>query len=102
MLSVSSGSNAEKAGITRGDLVTKVNDTEVSSSADITSALEKAEVGDTVTFTVNRRGTSKTISFALEEYVPAISNSQITGGSQTATSPVSDGDNSIWSQMFGW
>lgn len=102
VLSVSSGSNAEKAGITRGDLVTKVNDTEVSSSADITSALEKAEVGDTVTFTVNRRGTNKTISFALEEYVPAISNSQITGGSQTATSPVSDGDNSIWSQMFGW
>lgn len=102
VLSVSSGSNAEKAGITRGDLVTKVNDTEVSTSADITSALEKAEVGDTVTFTVNRRGTSKTISFVLEEYVPAISNSQITGGSQTATSPVSDGDNSIWSQMFGW
>ena len=102
VLSVSSGSNAEKAGITRGDLVTKVNDTDVSTSADITSALEKAEVGDTVTFTVNRRGTSKTISFVLEEYVPAISNSQITGGSQTATSPVSDGDNSIWSQMFGW
>ena len=102
VLSVSSGSNAEKAGITRGDLVTKVNDKDVSTSADITSALEKAEVGDTVTFTVNRRGTSKTISFALEEYVPAISNSQITGGSQTATSPVPDGDNSIWSQMFGW
>lgn len=102
VLSVSSGSNAEKAGITRGDLVTKVNDTDVSTSADINSALEKAEVGDTVTFTVNRRGTSKTISFVLEEYVPAISNSQITGGSQTATSPVSDGDNSIWSQMFGW
>ncbi|MGN0499564.1 MAG: S1C family serine protease [Ruminococcus sp.] len=102
VLSVSSGSNAEKAGITRGDLVTQVNDKDVSTSADITSALEKAEVGDTVTFTVNRRGTSKTISFVLEEYVPAISNSQITGGSQTATSPVSDGDNSIWSQMFGW
>ena len=102
VLSVSSGSNAEKAGITRGDLVTKVNDKDVSTSADINSALEKAEVGDTVTFTVNRRGTSKTISFVLEEYVPAISNSQITGGSQTATSPVSDGDNSIWSQMFGW
>lgn len=102
VLSVSSGSNAEKAGITRGDLVTQVNDKDVSTSADINSALEKAEVGDTVTFTVNRRGTSKTISFVLEEYVPAISNSQITGGSQTATSPVSDGDNSIWSQMFGW
>lgn len=102
VLSVDSGSNAEKAGITRGDLVTKVNDTEVSSSADITSALEKAEVGDTVTFTVSRRGTSKTISFVLEEYVPAVSHSQITNGSQTATSPVSDGDNSIWSQMFGW
>ena len=107
VLSVDTGSNAEKAGITRGDLVTKVNDTDVSSSADITSALEKAEVGDTVTFTVSRRGTSKTISFVLEEYVPAVSNSQISNGSQTATTPASDsnnsnGDNSIWSQMFGW
>ncbi len=107
VLSVDSGSNAEKAGVTRGDLVTKVNDTDVSSSSDITSALEKAEVGDTVTFTVSRRGTSKTISFVLEEYVPAVSNSQITNGSQKSTTPTSDsenstGDDSIWSQMFGW
>lgn len=107
VLSVDSGSNAEKAGVTRGDLVTKVNDTDVSSSSDITAALEKAEVGDTVTFTVSRRGTSKTISFVLEEYKPAVSNSQITNGSQKSTTPTSDsenstGDDSIWSQMFGW
>lgn len=107
VLSVDSSSNAEKAGVTRGDLVTKVNDTDVSTSEDITTALEKAEVGDTVTFTVSRRGTSKTISFVLEEYVPAVSNSQITNGSQKSTTPTSDsenstGDDSIWSQMFGW
>ncbi len=107
VLSVDSSSNAEKAGVTRGDLVTKVNDTDVSSSSDITAALEKAEVGDTVTFTVSRRGTSKTISFVLEEYIPAVSNSQITNGSQKSTTPTSDsenstGDDSIWSQMFGW
>ena len=107
VLSVDSGSNAEKAGVTRGDLVTKVNDTDVSSSSDITAALEKAEVGDTVTFTVSRRGTSKTISFVLEEYIPAVSNSQLTNGSQKSTTPTSDsenstGDDSIWSQMFGW
>lgn len=107
VLSVDSGSNAEKAGVTRGDLVTKVNDTDVSSSSDITTALEKAEVGNTVTFTVSRRGTSKTISFVLEEYIPAVSNSQITNGSQKSTTPTSDsenstGDDSIWSQMFGW
>ena len=106
VLSVDSGSNAEKAGVTRGDLVTKVNDTDVSTSEDITTALEKAEVGDTVTFTVSRRGTSKTISFVLEEYVPAVSNSQITNGSQKSTTPTSDsenstGDDSILSQMFG-
>ena len=107
VLSVDSGSNAEKAGVTRGDLVTKVNDTDVSTSEDITTALEKAEVGDTVTFTVSRRGTSKTISFVLEEYAPAVSNTQITNGSQKSTTPTSDsenstGDDSIWSQMFGW
>ena len=105
VLSVDSGSNAEKAGVTRGDLVTKVNDTDVSSSSDITTALEKAEVGDTVTFTVSRRGTSKTISFVLEEYIPAVSNSQITNGSQKSTTPTSDsenstGDDSIWMVML--
>lgn len=106
VLSVDTGSNAEKAGVTRGDLVKKVNDTDISTSADITKALENAEVGDTVTITVSRRGTSKTISFVLEEYVPAVSNSQIINGSQNSTTPASDsnsnGDNSIWSQMFGW
>lgn len=106
VLSVDTGSNAEKAGVTRGNLVKKVNDTEISTSSDITEALKNAEVGDTVTLTVSRRSKTETISFVLEEYVPAVSNSQIISGSQNSTTPTSDSnsnsDNSIWSQMFGW
>lgn len=99
ILSVNSGSNAEKAGITRGDLVTKVNDTDISTSSDVSAALKDAEVGDTVTFTVNRRGTSQTISFVLEEYIPAVSNAQNNNANQDSNS---NGEDSIWSQMFGW
>ena len=100
ILSVTSGSSAEKAGFTRGDLITKVNGTDVSVSSDVKEILQNCEVGDTVTFTIYRRGQTKDISFELEEYVPNISN--FSDNYQSATQSVNESDNSIWSQMFDW
>ena len=71
VLSVTSGSNAEKAGFTRGDLITAVNGKEVESSTDISKALQDSKVGDTVTLTVSRSGQTKDIQLQLEEYVPS-------------------------------
>ena len=71
VLSVDKGSNAEAAGFRSGDLITAVNGTEVSSTADITKALKDKSVGDTVTFTVSRASKTQDISFELTEYVPS-------------------------------
>ena len=99
VLSVTDGSNAEKAGVTRGDLITAVNGTEISESSEISKILENNKVGDTVTLTVTRSGKSSEISFALEEYVPSAKlNSDSTQGGNNYPQDGSD----FWEQIFGW
>lgn len=97
VLSVTRGSNAETAGFTTGDLITKVNGTSVSTSADVEKALENSKVGDNVKFTVYRNGTTKDLSLILAEYVP---NGKTQN--QLSTTPANDNSDDIWSQMFGW
>ena len=97
VLSVTRGSNAETAGFTTGDLITKVNGTSVSTSADVEKALENSKVGDNVKFTVYRNGTTKDLSLILEEYVP---NGKTQN--QLSTTPANDNSDDIWSDMFGW
>ena len=97
VLSVTRGSNAETAGFTTGDLITKVNGTSVSISADVEKALENSKVGDNVKFTVYRNGTTKDLSLILAEYVP---NGKTQN--QLSTTPANDNSDDIWSDMFGW
>lgn len=100
VLSVNSGSSAEKAGFVRGDLITKVNGNKVEVAEDVKKVLESCEVGDKVVFTIDRRGKSQDIELVLEEYVPNISN--FSNNVQQQESPVPEPDSSIWDQMFGW
>ena len=74
VLSVKSGSNAESAGFKSGDRIISVNGTEVSSSSEITKALENAKVGDTAAFTISRNGgrSTETVNLTLTEYVPTV------------------------------
>ena len=97
VLSVTRGSNAETAGFTTGDLITKVNGTSVSTSSDVEKALENSKVGDNVKFTVYRNGITKDLTLTLAEYVPS-GNIQ----KQSSTTPANDNSDDIWSQMFGW
>ncbi len=53
---VSSGSSADKAGLKEGDIILKMDDTEVTSIASLRYALYKYKVGDTVTIQYNRDG----------------------------------------------
>lgn len=103
VLSVNDGSNAEKAGFTRGDLITAVNGTEISKSSEISKALENNKVGDTVTLTVTRSGQSFDLSLELEEYVPSakLNNSESSSGSQQQQQPPQGGSD-LWDQIFGW
>lgn len=106
VLSVTSGSNAEKAGFMRGDMITAVNGTSVSSKSDIETALKDSKVGDTVTFTVTRSGKTANLKLTLAEYSPSSSSTTNSGTqnkssqSQNKSSDNNDSD-SIWNYMFG-
>ncbi|MBQ5398591.1 MAG: trypsin-like peptidase domain-containing protein [Ruminococcus sp.] len=65
---VNSGSNAAKAGFQTGDIITKVNDTEIKSTSELNTAIKKLKVGDKVTFGVTRGSRTGTITMTLQEY----------------------------------
>ena len=66
--SVEEGSAAEKAGLQMGDVITKVDDTDISTMEDLTAVKKQYSAGDTVTFTVYRQG--ETITLGLTWDVP--------------------------------
>ena len=101
VLSVTNGSNAEKAGFKRGDLITAVNGTEISQSSEISKVLENNKVGDKVTLTVSRSGRTTDIELELEEYVPSAKlNSNSSQSQQQQQQP--QGGSDLWDQIFGW
>jgi putative serine protease PepD len=58
---------AAKAGLEQGDIITKVDDTEITSGSDLTSAIRSHEPGDKVTITYTRDGDEKTAEVTLGE-----------------------------------
>ena len=69
--SVKSGSNAEKAGFNAGDRVISVDGTEVKSISDLKSIISGHSVGDTLSFELERNGSTGTLQLTLEEYAPS-------------------------------
>ena len=63
--SVSSGSGAEKAGLQVGDIVTKFNDTKISSASDLMLAVRSQKVGSKVTVEFYRDNEVKTAEVTL-------------------------------------
>jgi serine protease Do len=61
------GSSGEKAGLQVGDIITAVDDTTVTSSSQLSSAVKNYKAGDTVTFTVYRNGSTLTLTATLDE-----------------------------------
>ena len=90
----------------RGDMITAVNGTSVSSKSEIETALKDSKVGDTVTFTVTRNGKTANLKLTLAEYSPSSSSTtnsstqSKSSQSQSKSSDNSDSD-SIWNYMFG-
>ena len=60
----------EKAGLQEGDIITKINDTEVASGNDLITAKDNYKPGDTVNLTVYRDGKTITVKLTLEESTP--------------------------------
>ena len=63
--SVISDSSADKAGLEVGDIITKVDDTTVTSASDLMIAVRLKSPGDTITVTYNRDGKEKTATIEL-------------------------------------
>ena len=63
--SVVAGSPAAGAGITPGDVITKVNDQQIDQAHPLTSIMAKTRPGDKVTLTVIRGGQTRTIQLTL-------------------------------------
>ena len=102
VLSVNSGSNAEKAGFKRGDLIVAVNETKVSTSEEISKALENCKVGDSVNITVSRNGQTSDIKLTLEEYVPSAKlNNDVQRDNSNGNSQRRSIDD-LWDELFGW
>lgn len=66
--SVESGSPAETAGIQKGDIITAIDGTTVSSSAYLKYELYKHNVGDQITITYKRNGKVNTVNVTLGSY----------------------------------
>lgn len=63
--SVSSGSPAAAAGLKAGDVITAVDDKAVTGADDLTAAIAARQPKDTVTLTVDRNGSTRTIDVTL-------------------------------------
>jgi putative serine protease PepD len=61
------GQPAADAGLEQGDVITKVDDTEITGGSDLTSAIRSHQPGDTVTITYTRDGDEKTAEVTLGE-----------------------------------
>lgn len=66
-----SGSAAEKAGLKSGDLILKVNDTQIDSNVTLASVIAGFNAGDTATLTIQRDGKEQTVSVTFGEYKPS-------------------------------
>ena len=64
---IESNSVAAKAGLKKGDVIVKVNDDNVSSSAYLRYLLYKYNVGDTIKVAYNRDGKTSTVDVKLTD-----------------------------------
>jgi serine protease Do len=62
---VQSGSAADNAGLQVGDIITKFDDTEITSYKDFLTQLYSKKPGDKVTLTINRDGKTSTVNVTL-------------------------------------
>ena len=64
---VEKGGAGEKAGLQLGDVITKLNDTDITSMSDLSMAKKSYKAGDTVTLTVWRGGQEITLSLTFDQ-----------------------------------
>lgn len=67
VMGIAAGSSAEKAGLQKGDIITKIDDTTVTSMDDLQNANKSYKAGDTASLEVSRSGQTLTLSITFDE-----------------------------------
>ena len=81
---VAADSPAEKAGLKVNDIITKINDTEITNGNDVVKIVKATNVGDTLQVTVYRQGATLELTVTVGEQVQSqVQNSQTTQPSQS-------------------
>lgn len=73
---VTAGTAAEKAGLQKGDIIQKVDDTPIQNNEDLYKAIGKYQPGDTITISYVRNGTAKTTKAVLQKNTASLINNQ--------------------------
>ncbi len=66
---VTEGGPAETAGLQVGDIITKFGDTKITGRSDLSAAIDRCKIGDTLTLTVYRQGQTLEISVTVGEQI---------------------------------
>lgn len=77
------GTKAESSGLKLGDCLIAVDDTQISSTSDLTQILQSHEVGDKVKVMVSRNGKMLTVEVELSESKPAATSSNESSSQNT-------------------
>ncbi|HPE15782.1 MAG TPA: trypsin-like peptidase domain-containing protein [Oscillospiraceae bacterium] len=96
--SVESGSAAEKAGIQKGDVITKLGDTDITTASELNEAKKDYKAGDTTTVTIVRSGETLALSITFDEEVPE----ELTEDTSTQSETSSTQDDSLYNPWGGW
>ncbi len=89
---VEAGSCAERAGLKKGDIILKLDDTEVTTTNELSSAKNRYKAGETAQLTVYRMGEEITLTITFDEQV---NNTQEQGQAQDpAPQPTANGGDS--------
>ncbi len=78
--SVTPGSAAQKAGLERGDVIVRLNGTEVEDSNALRNRISSTRPGSEVSLTVLRGGHERTLSATLDELAPKTTAENVGGG----------------------
>lgn len=68
IVSVSKETAAEKAGLKKGDVITKIGDKKIESADDVTEAIQQHKPGDKISISILRDGKAQTLNAELGKY----------------------------------
>ncbi|MCL1816470.1 MAG: trypsin-like peptidase domain-containing protein [Clostridiales bacterium] len=70
ILRVEAGSNAERGGLKQVDRIVRINGTEITEAAQVSEAIQKLSVGDSLTVEYEREGKPYSVNITMQETVP--------------------------------